>query len=223
LNNTYNKNVEIQQKRWEILKILRKQGKATVDELAEAIGLAPITVRHHLSILEKENLVTRITARRKIGRPYYLYILTREGNESFPKRYLTLTDRILGEIYKLMGPEMLKALFEAIGKDLAREYAHLTKGKKFDEKIEVLKNILNEEGFIVEVEPHKRGALLKIISCPFRNIVSRHPSLCFFDRTLIRELIGIEPIIQEKEEDDAPCLLLIPRRRSRSSSRKKYS
>lgn len=203
--------MEIQQKRWEILKVLRREGKATVEELAREISLAPITVRHHLSILEKENLVKKNSVHQKIGRPYYVYILTREGDETFPKRYLTLTDRILNEIYEQKGPEMLRNLFEAIGRGLAKEHAHLTKGKNFKEKISIVQDILNDEGFIVEIEFNKSGALLKFISCPFRNIVSKHPSLCFFDRTFIKELIGIEPISLKQHEENEPCFFLIPR------------
>lgn len=202
--------MEIHPKRWEILKLLRERGGATVVELAKEVGLAPITVRHHLAILEKESLVTNSRIRQKIGRPYYVYVLTREGNEVFPHRYMTLTERILKEIAKLQGTPMLRRIFETIGKDIARDYREHFRGKGFNEKIEALRDILDIEGFVVEIESRGQGVVFKILSCPYREVVKDHPSLCFLDLSLIRESIGADPVSLERQHDGKPCLILIP-------------
>lgn len=110
---------------------------------------------------------------------------------------------------------MLQKLFEEIGRDLAQETRPLIKKKSFDEKVKILGDILNHEGFVAEVEPDKKGALLKIVSCPFRNIVNKHPSLCFFDRTFIKEFLGVEPVSLKTSEEGSLCIYLIPRKRLR--------
>ena len=40
-----------------ILEILRERGQATVDEMADQLGLTPMTVRHHLNLLQSQDLV----------------------------------------------------------------------------------------------------------------------------------------------------------------------
>jgi DeoR family suf operon transcriptional repressor len=61
----------MQSTRQEILSILREQRQATVDELAESLELTPMTIRHHLNVLQAQNLVVASKVRRskRVGRP----------------------------------------------------------------------------------------------------------------------------------------------------------
>src|SRR5690606_974123 len=43
--------------RWLVVRALRARGNATVNDLAEAVGVKPVTVRHHLTSLHAEGLV----------------------------------------------------------------------------------------------------------------------------------------------------------------------
>ena len=64
----------------EILALLKRTDGATVDEIASSLGLAPMTVRQHLTALERDCLVRAEEVRRPTGRPHYRYRLTDDGH-----------------------------------------------------------------------------------------------------------------------------------------------
>src|SRR5919202_49525 len=43
--------------RLEILRIINEHPNCTVNDIAEALGLAPISVRYHLNLLERDSLI----------------------------------------------------------------------------------------------------------------------------------------------------------------------
>lgn len=62
-----------------ILDTIRQRYQATVNELAEAADVSPVTVRHHLNALQAEAVLESDRVRRKVGRPYHVYSLTEKG------------------------------------------------------------------------------------------------------------------------------------------------
>ena len=61
----------MQTTRQEILEILKEERQATVEDLATRLGLTPMTIRHHLNVLQAQNLVEASKVRRsqRVGRP----------------------------------------------------------------------------------------------------------------------------------------------------------
>ena len=55
-----------------ILEAIKQANEATVDDLAKAADVSPVTVRHHLNSLQAEGLLRTHSVRRKVGRPYYV-------------------------------------------------------------------------------------------------------------------------------------------------------
>src|SRR3990172_2487207 len=88
-----------------ILRTLRLRGKCTVNELAEAAGVSPVSVRHHLANLLAENLVESEEVKHGVGRPRLLFALSDTALEMFPSRYFRLTSRELSCPYYRMGRE----------------------------------------------------------------------------------------------------------------------
>ena len=76
---------KMQSTKGEILTQLKQNGTGTVDGLASALGLARMTIRQHLSALERDGLVSSKLERQRTGRPHLLFSLSDLGQESFPK------------------------------------------------------------------------------------------------------------------------------------------
>jgi DNA-binding transcriptional ArsR family regulator len=75
--------------RGRIVVLLRRSGR-TVEELARALGLTDNGVRAHLAVLERDGIARqRGSVRRGSGggKPAYVYELTSEAEELFPKAY----------------------------------------------------------------------------------------------------------------------------------------
>ena len=81
-----------------ILQTLLRRPKITINELADAVGINPISVRHHLTNLQMEGLVSADEERHGVGRPRLVYSLTEDGMERFPTKYLRLTTRLLAQM-----------------------------------------------------------------------------------------------------------------------------
>src|SRR5215831_13680772 len=107
----------------EILRTIRAQGRATIAELAERLGVTPVSVRHHLSSLQAEGLVQASEVRQGVGRPHLVYELTSAGQERFPARYARLSERLLDELKSTLPPHVLEEMFTRMAEGMVAEYA----------------------------------------------------------------------------------------------------
>lgn len=174
-----------------ILQTLHRQPHCTINELAEAVGINPISVRHHLTNLQVEGLVVAEEERHGVGRPRLVYILTEEGMEKFPTRYLRLTTRLLTQMKETMPGPVVSKLFNQVAEELARDYADQMRGLSMEERLDFVKSLLAEEGFTVEWE--KKGDEYQIheITCPYYQIGVSHPEVCTVDQTLISKMLAV--------------------------------
>ncbi|MDQ2692384.1 MAG: winged helix-turn-helix transcriptional regulator [Chloroflexota bacterium] len=174
-----------------ILQTLLRKPRITINELAEAVGINPISVRHHLTNLQMEGLIAAEEERHGVGRPRLVYSLTEDGMERFPTRYLRLTTRLLTQMKESMPAPIVTQLFNQVAEDLANEYASQIQGLNMEERLEFVKELLAQEGFTVEWE--KKGGEYQIheISCPYYQIGIAHPEVCTVDQTLISKMLAL--------------------------------
>ena len=174
-----------------ILQTLLRKPKITINELAEAVGINAISVRHHLTNLQMEGLIAADEERHGVGRPRLVYSLTEDGMERFPTKYLRLTTRLLAQMKETMPAPVISKLFNQIAEDLASEYASQIKDMSMEERLEFVKELLAQEGFTVEWE--KKGSDYQIheISCPYYQIGVAHPEVCTVDQTLISKMLAL--------------------------------
>jgi len=184
-------NKGIKSTRDRILQTLLRHPRATIIELAEAVSINPISVRHHLTNLQMEGLVDAQEERHGVGRPRLIYVLTEDGMEKFPTRYLRLTSRLLAQMKETMPGPMVSQLFSQVAEGLAADYSQQMLGMKMEERLDFVKEMLGEEGFTVEWE--KVGEQYKIheISCPYLQIGQNHPEVCTVDQTLISKMLAV--------------------------------
>jgi DeoR family suf operon transcriptional repressor len=174
-----------------ILLTLQRQPRTTINELAEAVGINPISVRHHLTNLQVEGLVGTDEERHGVGRPRLVYFLTEAGSEHFPTRYLRLTSRLLDQLKSTMPEPMVSKLFSQMASDMAEDYSEQMKGLSMEERLDLTRILLAEEGFNVEWE--KTGSQYQIheITCPYLHIGQNHPEVCTVDQTLISKMLAV--------------------------------
>jgi predicted ArsR family transcriptional regulator len=173
------------------LQTLLQNPRSTIIALAEAVGINPISVRHHLTNLQMEGLVEGLEERHGVGRPRLVYVLTDEGMEHFPTRYMQLTTRLLSQMKDTMPGPVVAKLFDQIAEDLAGQYAKDMQGLSMEERLDFVKEMLAREGFTVNWE--KKGVDYQIheISCPYYQIGVAHPEVCTVDQTLISKMLAL--------------------------------
>lgn len=175
-----------------ILRTIKLRHQATVNELAEAADVSPVTVRHHLNSLQAESLLVSDSVRRKVGRPYHVYSLSEKGMELFPKRYARLSTRLLEELKRRFPSEVVTELFHSVVKDIVTEQRDEFEDLDFEERLSFLIDLLAEEGFLARWEKVDGQYHLIEYSCPYISLGKEHTEICSFDKELIIEVLGTE-------------------------------
>lgn len=174
-----------------ILQTLLRRPRTTINELAEAVGINPISVRHHLTNLQVEGLVDAEEERHGVGRPRLVYFLTENGLERFPTRYLRLTTRLLTQMKESLPGPMVGELFREVATGLAEEHQEQLKGLGIEARLETVKELLAEEGFVVEWERRGNEYHIHEITCPYLQVGQSHPEVCTVDQTLISKMLSL--------------------------------
>jgi DeoR family suf operon transcriptional repressor len=176
-----------------VLRNLLTQPRCTVNELAEKIGISPISIRHHIASLEADGLINSEDERHGIGRPRQVFSLTETGIEQFPTRYVRLTIRLLEHLKETMPEAMIGKLFTQMAEDLATDLANGTelKNLSMEERLNLVKELLKREGFNIEWEQLDSGYQIHEASCPYYYIGQNHPEVCTVDQILISRVLSM--------------------------------
>jgi predicted ArsR family transcriptional regulator len=181
--------------RQQIIEFLKEKGQATVEELAAAVHLTPMAVRHHLNVLQAENLITASAMRRASGpgRPSQVYQLTAAADDLFPVDYYALTDYLLVELNQQLGQQGVTKIFSNIAHRLASEAPPPKPNQNFEERLDEVMIFLSGKGFVVDWEARSDSYLIHAYSCPYRQIARHHAEVCLLDRQIISSMLNTTP------------------------------
>jgi len=183
-----------------------------VNELAEAVDINPISVRHHVNKLEAEGLIQSKEERHGVGRPRLVYSLTNQGMEQFPKRYLQLTLRLLQQLKENLSEEVIGEIFQELAEGIAGELTQNInlEDLTFEERLLLLKDVLNSEGFMVILQEEEDNYFIIEASCPYHHIGEDNPEICVVDQALIAHFVSTTPQrIECILDGDKQCKYLI--------------
>jgi predicted ArsR family transcriptional regulator len=194
------------------LEILKERNGATVAELAESLNMAPVSVRHHLDILQGDNLISveRLERKGNVGRPQQVYALTEVANEHFPDNFAALAAGLVRQLKKVLPPEQVEAAFRALAQDFAGKVQSTLVDLPVEERLEEVTRFLNERGYLARWEVDEVAEdgsfLLHKCNCPYAGVSDEHHELCLMDQALINELMGEScQRIQSIAKDDHCC------------------
>ena len=178
-----------------VLKSLLLNQKRTVNELAEAVDINPISVRHHVNKLEAEGLIQSKEERHGVGRPRLIYSLTNKGMEQFPQRYLQLTLRLLEQLKTNLPDLVLGDIFREVAEGIAGDLTGQIDLKELDlkERLELLQSVLASEGFMVTLEEDEANFYIVEASCPYHHVGEDYPEICAVDKELIAHFAASNP------------------------------
>ena len=189
--------------RGRVVTLLRRAG-FTVDELARELDLTNNGVRAHLATLERDGIVRQSGVVRREsggGKPAYLYELTPEAEDLFPKAYEPALRRLLDVLSDQLGSEESEALLRSVGRRLAEEHS-----RRMDEahtRLKMTVEVLNELGGLAELEERDGGFVIRGYSCPLAGVTPDHPEVCRMAETLVAELAGV-PVHEHCDRGERP-------------------
>ena len=172
-----------------ILHTIKELHSSTVEVLAEAAGVSPVTVRHHLNALLADGSIEATPVKRNVGRPHYTYSLSDAGEELFPKNYFRLSTLLLAELRDRFSPEVVTEIFNGVANRIVSENSGRFEGLPFEKRLDFLVELLEEEGFMASWEKNGDGYQLKEFGCPWLSIGEAHSEVCSFDKELIKSVL----------------------------------
>jgi predicted ArsR family transcriptional regulator len=177
-----------------LLGLLKRRGPTTILELEAAVGLARESVRDHLQSLVAAGFVERAGLRRAgPGRPAAVYRLSDRGERLFPQREPELLREMAVFILAERREDVLERFLAARAAGKRERLGERLAGLTGLERAEALAAILDEEGFLAEIEPTAEGrCLLRLCHCPLRELVAVTRLPCRSELQLVRDLLGLE-------------------------------
>lgn len=175
-----------------ILRLLQRRGQLTVKQLEQELGRTTTAVREQLTSLQADGLVLATKVKGELGRPYYLYALTEQAHDLFPKDYGDLTNMLLEEIFALDGQAKVDLLMQRISARMAARFSDQLEGQQIRDRLANLVAILGERGTSVELEQREDGMVLHTSSCPYFRVARQHREICDMEQDMLSRTLGSE-------------------------------
>lgn len=172
-----------------VLLALKRSGTLTAGDLASQLGLTVAAVRQQLVRLGEDGLVIHRPDPEGRGRPVHRYELTPAAEALFPKRYGDLTTELLSYLGG-PGSDEVSALFDQRRqRRLAGAQPRLA-GATLDEQVAELTRILDEDGYLADVERLDDGGWrITEHNCAILTVASGFRQACTSELSFIREAL----------------------------------
>jgi DeoR family transcriptional regulator, suf operon transcriptional repressor len=168
----------------DILIYLLKQGQSTAQELADRLEISPQATRRHLKDLQEEGLIEHESIQAGMGRPNFIYRLSRAGRDHFPDRYdefaVSLLDTLADSIDKTQFNDILRKQWAR----KALEYRDRVGKGSVQERVTQLVALRKAEGYMAEwhlvdaeAANHPRYVITEY-NCAISHIAESFPSVC---------------------------------------------
>ncbi len=166
----------------DILQFLLKQGRASTQELAQALDVSPQGIRRHLKDLEAEELILHQPVPAGMGRPQHFYQLSRQGRDRFPNSYDRFAVSFLTTLVETLGHEQAGTLLRQHWERKAQQYHASLGTNSLQERVAKLVQLRREEGYMAEWYPIESSNGTQFIltehNCAISQLVSSFPNLC---------------------------------------------
>jgi predicted ArsR family transcriptional regulator len=192
---------------------LRENGSATVAELADGLGMAQVSVRHHLDILVGEDLVQLNGLRRHdgAGRPSQIYTLTPAGLKLFPQRHDALADSLLTELKASLPGAVVRGMLQRMAEKAAQKAPLPEMNQDVEERLEQVAGFLTDQGYSARWELCEDHYELHACNCPYAGVSDHHPELCMMDQVMLQRIMPDAIRLESRVIDgSAHCTYIIP-------------
>ncbi len=172
-----------------VLKAIKLRGKASIKDVAGAIGVTPSAVRPHLTQLQASGAIRSEKVREGVGRPYHLYSATPEANRLFRNDYGDVTRLLIAEILETQGTEALQGILGRVADRLASLYRDRIWGQQLVDRVRAWVDLLDRRGVAVEVEKAGEGFVLREYGCLYQNLALENRAVCEMERRVMARLL----------------------------------
>jgi DeoR family suf operon transcriptional repressor len=166
----------------EILRHLLKEGQGSAIAMAEELGISPQAMRKHLKDLESEGLIEHRQEKQSLGRPQFLYQLSKQGRGKFPQGYGEFALSFIDSLVETVGEEQLGEVFKKQWQRKAVEYRQQIGPGSLAKRVHKLVELRRQEGYMAELHPLSVDESEKFIlsehHCAIADVAESYPTVC---------------------------------------------
>lgn len=201
-----------------VLYILKILGSAGLEDLSKRMKISRMGVHKHLTDLQDRGLVASSEVRKGVGRPTMRYSLTNGGKSIFPKAYGQIATFALDYLEKNLGKIAVENVLRERQSELLDKYHEVLKNLDFDQKVDTLAGLRDEEGYIAESKKtgkkSDRHVLLEY-NCPIIMVAEKHWEACSIEAELFEKVLDAEiKATHRAAKGDSICKFSIKRKKS---------
>ncbi len=168
----------------DLLDLVKRQGKISLEAATQALQLAKTTVRQHLLAMESQGLVKRKYERAGQGRPKVVFELAQGGQRLYPTQEPQLLRELI-EYLKAEGQQnAIRDFFEKYwAKRRLRLEALLQNGGT---RMQALLELLESEGFMPQINKSGNRITVRECHCPFPEAIRATQLPCKLESEFIK-------------------------------------
>lgn len=177
-----------------VLYSVRRFGDATVENVADDLGITVSGARQHLSSLADSGLVDTDEVDRgpgQRGRPRLTYHVTELGDTLFPNAYGALTNELLGYVAD-DDPGAVERLFQRRRDHrIAAAGARIARYETLADRVAELARVLDDDGYLATFEEIAPGRFVVIEhNCAIAAVAKRYNQACASELEFIRTVLA---------------------------------
>jgi predicted ArsR family transcriptional regulator len=189
--------IPVEQGDEQFLQQMHRLGHCSIQDLCVAANVTATAVRQRLNRLQSLGLVSRETVRQGRGRPHHAYVLTELGLRQLGDNYGELAMLLWNELQAIEDPQVRRAVLGRLRAAFVRRYgAHVT-GSTLDERLEQLRQSLNQRGFHVELDRRDGLPILRENNCPYHELAVGDGGICVLEQDVFEEVLGVPLVLAQ--------------------------
>lgn len=210
-----------------ILRLLKKEGYASIPRIAEALSVTHEAARKQVADLQRSGWIgsdcspdEAVERESALGRPPVRYCLTAAGDHFFPKQYAQLLVTVLDSVRMEKGDRATSAILARMTDDVVARVGDRMDSVPLDRGIELLREIYREDDPFTKIERRGENYVLVERNCPYLNVALERPEICSTTVSALRRLTSCEVVRERRFQDgDDRCEFHV-RAATRSPKRK---
>lgn len=169
---------------------LRREGEASVAELAHHLAISEVATRRHLGVLEEEGLVAARTVNQGRGRPAARYQLTSDARRLFPAAYDQLASEVLDFLGQTQGRDGIRAFLRWRLEQQVGALGDAVTADDLEDRLTQLAEALSAAGFSASLASDGSSFTLTQEHCAIENVARDHPEICAFEAATFAAVLG---------------------------------
>jgi len=182
--------------RQSILEHLKLEGRLTVAELTERLGVTASAVRQQIALLETDGMLDFEDRKGRRGRPQRHYRLSASGDEQFARTYASLAESLLESVQSRLGPEAVEAAFDGRREQMETDLRPLIRATDLRERVSQLTAAMASRGYMPSLDEDDAGLSFTWHNCPVARVARQFSQPCAQEIRLIEALLG-ERVVRE--------------------------